>query len=77
MDELRCRFFGVVLGDEGVVAVAGGGGGLIGGESNGSRGGGPFFFGIKMVISGSGMDLWSGVDGGLIMRGCFGDEGVE
>ena len=40
MDELRCRFFGVVLGDEG--AVAGGGDGLIGGESNGSGGGVPF-----------------------------------
>ena len=42
MDELRCRFFGVVLGDEGVVAVAGGGDGLIGGESNGSGGWVPF-----------------------------------
>ena len=41
-DELRCCFFGVVLGDEGVAAVAGGDG-LIGGESNGTRGGGvPF-----------------------------------
>ena len=65
-----------MFGDEGVAAVAGGDG-LIGGESNGSGGGGPFFFGIKMVISGGGMDLWGGVDGGLIMRGCFGDEGVE
>ena len=75
MDELRSRFFGAVLGDEGAVAV--GGDGLIGGESNGSGGGGPFFFGIKMVISGGGMDLCGGVDGGLIMRGCFEDEGVE
>ena len=42
IDELRCRFFGVVLGDEGVAAVAGGDG-LIGGESNRSRGGGSLF----------------------------------
>ena len=42
-----------------------------------AEGEGPFFFGIKMVINGGGMDLWGGVDGGLMMRSCFGDEGVE
>ena len=41
IDELRCRFFGVVDGDEEVTAVAGGDG-LIGGESNGSGGGSLF-----------------------------------
>ena len=64
--------------DEGVAAAAAAGDGIIGGESNGSRGWvGPFFFCTKMVISGGGMDLWGGVDGGLMMRGCFGDEEVE
>ena len=39
---------------------------------------GPFFFGTKTVIRGGGMDFWGGVDGGgRMMRGCFGDEGVE
>ena len=42
MDELRCRFFGVVDGDAAAVT---GGSGLVGGDSNGSGGGkGPFFF---------------------------------
>ena len=42
MDELRCRFFGVVDGDAAAVT---GGAGLVGGDSNGSGGGmGPFFF---------------------------------
>ena len=42
MDELRCRFFGVVDGDAAAVT---GGAGLDGGDSNGSGGGvGPFFF---------------------------------
>ncbi len=39
IDELRCRFFGVVHGVEGVAAVTGGDG-LAGGEFNGSGGGG-------------------------------------
>ena len=70
IDELRCHFFGVVLGD-GVAAIAGGDG-LIGGESNGSRVGvGPFFLGIKMDINGGGMDLLGGVDGDLMIRGCL------
>ncbi len=42
-----------------------------------AEGVGPFFFGIKMDINGGGMDLWGGVDGGLMTRDCFGDEGVE
>ena len=42
MDELCCRFFGVVDGDEVAVAVAGGAG-LVGGDSNGSGGGSLFF----------------------------------
>ena len=73
IDELRCRFLGVVDGDEEVTAVAGGDG-LIGGESNGSGGGvGPFFFplGNKIDMRGGGMDFWGGVDGGgRMMRGC-------
>ena len=36
-----------------------------------------FFFGFRMVINGGVMDLWGGVEGGLMVRGCFGDEGVE
>ena len=36
MEELHCRFFGVV---ESEVVAAGGGDGLVGGASNGSRGG--------------------------------------
>ena len=48
MDELRCRFFGVVDGDE--VAVAGGAG-LVGGDSNGSGAGDGslFFSGLKQT----------------------------
>ena len=42
MDELRCRFFGVVDGDD-EVAVAGGAG-LVGGDSNGSGGVGGSLF---------------------------------
>ena len=78
IDELRCRFFGVVHGVEGVSAVTGGDG-LAGGEFNGSGGGmGPFFFGTKTDMRGGGMDFWSGVvGGGRMMRGCFGDDGVE
>ena len=57
MDELRCRFFGVVDGDEIAAAVAGGAG-LVGGDSNGSgEGVGPFFFCIKTDMRGGGMDL--------------------
>ena len=39
--------------------------------------GGPFFCDLRMVINGGGMDLWGGVEGGLMVRGCLGDEGVE
>ena len=64
IDELRCRFFGVVDGDEGVAAVAGRDS-LAGGDSNGSGGGmGPFFLGTKTDMRGGGMDLWGGVVGG-------------
>ena len=57
MDELRCRFFGEVDGDEIAAAVAGGAG-LVGGDSNGSGGGvGPFFFCTKTDMRGGGMDL--------------------
>ena len=45
MDELRCRFFGVVDGDGVAVAVAGGAG-LVGGDSNGSGGGWVPFFSV-------------------------------
>ena len=77
INELRCRFFGVSLGDEGAAAVAGGDGLMEGGgESNGSRGG-SLFCSFRMVINGWGMDLWGGVEGGLMVRSCFGDEGVE
>ena len=48
IDELRCRFFGVVHGDEGVAAVTGGDG-LAGGESNGSGGGVPFSSVLKLT----------------------------
>ena len=49
MDELRCRFFGVVDGDEVAVAVVGGAG-LVGGDSNGSGGGWvPFFSGLEQT----------------------------
>ena len=45
MDELRCRFFGVVDGDAPAVT---GGAGLVGGDSNGSGGGWvPFFLVLK------------------------------
>ena len=55
MDELRCRFFGVVDGDAAAVT---GGAGLVGGDSNGSGGGkGPFFFGAKTDMRGGGMGL--------------------
>ena len=57
IDELRCRFFGVVDGDEGVAAVAGRDG-LAGGDSNGSGGGGPFFLCTKTDMRGGGMDLY-------------------
>ena len=47
MEELRCRFLGVVEGeetiDEVVAAAAGGGEGLVGGASNGSIGGSLFW----------------------------------
>ena len=62
MDELRCRFLGVAMGDETVddevaAAAAGGsfagGDGFIGGESTGSgEEMGPFLDGFKMVIKG-------------------------
>ena len=54
IDELRCRFFGVVDCDEDDAAVTGGDG-LAGGASNGSgRGIGPFFlsFGSKTDMRG-------------------------
>ena len=57
MEELRCRFLGVVEGDETVeeVAAVAGGDGLAGGASNGS-GGGPFFgSGFNVVMVGGGM----------------------
>ena len=41
MDELRCRFFGVVDGDDATAVT--GGAGLVGGNSSGGRVG-PFFF---------------------------------
>ena len=47
IDELRCRFFGVVHGVEGVAAVTGGDG-LAGGEFNGS-GGVPFSLVLKLT----------------------------
>ena len=44
IDELRCRFLGVVDGDEIAAVAVAGGAGLVGGDSNGSGGGvGPFF----------------------------------
>ena len=77
IDELRCRFLGVVDGDD-EVAVAGGAG-LVGGDSTGSGGGvGPFFFWTRTDMSGGGMDPWGGVvGGGRMVLGCLGDEGVE
>ena len=48
IDELRCRFLGVVDGDD-AVAVAGGAG-FVGGDSNGSGGGWvPFFPGLAQT----------------------------
>ena len=55
MDELRCRFFGVVDGDD--AAAVTGGAGFAGGDSNGSGGGGPFFLCTKTDMRGGGMDL--------------------
>ena len=56
IDELRCRFLGVVDGDD-AVAVAGGAG-FVGGDSNGSGGGvGPFFPRTSTDMRGGGMDL--------------------
>ena len=56
MDELRCRFFGVVDGDD--AAAVTGGAGLVGGNSNGSgEGVGPFFFYTKTDMRGGGMGL--------------------
>ena len=60
MEELRCRFLGVTVGDEVAAAASlAGGEGLAGGESNGSGGGGVSFFGngLSVVIFGGGMDL--------------------
>ena len=80
IDELRCRFFGVVDGDEDVAVVTGGEG-FAGGASNGSGGGmGLFFlsFGSKTDMRGGGMDLWGGVvGGGRMILGCLGYKGVE
>ena len=57
IDELRCRFFGVVDGDE-VAAAVSGRASLAGGDSNGRREGGvPFFLGTKTDMRGGGMDL--------------------
>ena len=56
IDELRCRFLDITLGDSEDAAAVAGGEGLMGGESNGS-GGGPFFGGFKLVISRGGMDF--------------------
>ena len=40
--------------------------------------GGPFFgCGLRDVNVGGGMDFVGGVDGGLIVLGCLGDEGVD
>ena len=76
MDELRCRFFGVVDGDDAEAVT--GGAGLVGGDSNGSGGGGPFFLWTRTDMRGGGMDLWGGVvGGGRMVLGCLGDEGVE
>ena len=77
MDELRCRFFGDEEGE--AVAATGGGDGFEGGDSNGSGGGvGPFFrWAFKAVRFGGGMDFGGGVEGGLKVLGCLGDEGVD
>ena len=64
MDELRCRFFGVAVGDaavdEGIAAVVAGGSfvgneGFVGGGS--TVAGGCFLDGIRIVINGGGIDL--------------------
>ena len=78
MDELRCRFFGDEEGEVDAVVATGGGDGLVGGDSNGSGGGGPFFrWYFSGVRLGGGMDFGGGVEGGLIVLGCLGDEGVD
>ena len=78
MDELRCRFFGDEVGEVVAVAATGGGDGLVGGASTGSGGGGPFFgWGFNDVRFEGGMDFGGGVEGGLIVLGCLGDEGVD
>ena len=78
MEELHCRFFGVVEGEV-VAAATGGGDGLVGGASNGNGGWvGPFFeWGLRNVIVGGGMNFGGGVDGGLMVLGSLGDEGVD
>ena len=56
IDELRCRFFGVVEGED--AAAVTGGNGLAGGDSNGSGGGmGPFFLCTKTDMRGGGIVL--------------------
>ncbi len=77
MDELRCRFFGVVEGGD--AAAVTGGDGWVGGDSNGSGGGvGPFFPRTSTDMRGGGMDPWGGVvGGGRMVLGCLGDDGVE
>ena len=50
----------------------------MGGDSNGNGGGGPFFrWCFSDVSFGGGMDFGGGVEGGLIVLGCLGDEGVD
>ena len=76
MEELRYHFFGVVEGE--VVVAAGGGEGLVGGASNGSGGGGPFFAcGFRDVMVGGDMNFGGGMDGGQMVLGCLGGEGVD
>ena len=79
IDELRCRFFGVVDGDDEVAAAVASGAGLVVGDSNGSGGWvGPFFLWTRTDMRGGGMDLWGGVvGGGRMVLSCLGDEGVE
>ena len=56
IDELGCRFFGVVEGED--AAAVTGGDGFAGGDSNGSGGWmGPFFLCTKTDMRGGGMDL--------------------
>ena len=47
IDELHCRFFGVVDGDD--AAAVTGGDGFAGGDTNGSRGGVPFSSVLKQT----------------------------